>query len=70
MIAIITPEQRELLIGKEITEGILFNVDVKDIDDNYIIGEEEVAQCDNPELAWVKDLVLSEYKPKPQTDFI
>jgi hypothetical protein len=70
MIAIITPEQRDLLIGKEITEGVLFNVDVKDIDDNYIVGEEEIAQCNDPSLAWIKDLVLSEYKQKPQEPII
>lgn len=65
MIAIITLEQRELLRGKYVSTDILFNVDVQDINGNYIIGEEEINQCDNPDLAWLKNLELSVYNPKP-----
>jgi hypothetical protein len=37
---------------------------IQDANDNWIISIEEVDQCVNPELLWVKNLPLIEYIPK------
>jgi len=61
MIAIITQEQRDSLVGVEFMPQTFFNLDVKDINDNYFIDEVEINQCD---IQWLKDLPLIEYEPK------
>ena len=61
MIVIITQEQRDSLVGIEFMPKTFFNLDVKDINDNYFIDEVEINQCD---IQWIKDLPLTEYEPK------
>ena len=63
MIAIITQEQRDSLVGVEFLPQTFFNLNVKDINDNYFIDEVEISQCD---IQWLKDLPLTEYEPKIQ----
>ena len=63
MIAIITQEQRDSLVGIEFMPQTFFNLDVKDINDKYFIDEVEISQC---EIQWLKDLPLIEYQPKIQ----
>jgi len=65
MVAIINEEQRLLLIGRMYDGVSYFNVNAKDIDENYIIGQEEINACIMEDLQWVKSLELIEYKPKP-----
>ena len=65
MIAIITQEQRDSLVGFEFMPQTFFNLDVKDINDNYFIDEIEIEQCD---IQWLKDLPLIEYEPKIQVN--
>ena len=65
MIAIITQEQRDSLIGVEFMSQTFFNLCVKDINDNYFIDEVEINQCD---IQWIKDLPLIEYEPKTQVN--
>lgn len=60
MIAILTIEQKDLLVGELYNTDSYFNP-IKDIDDNWIISEEEINQTD---IEWVKDLPLTEYKSK------
>jgi hypothetical protein len=63
MIAIITTEQKNILIGKTY-DGVCFFNPILDLNDNWIISEQEVNQSG---LQWLKDLPLTEYLPKPQT---
>jgi len=65
MVAIINEEQRNLLRGDKYDGVQYFNVDVFDVDNNCVIGEEEISMCINSEFQWVKSLELIEYKQKP-----
>jgi hypothetical protein len=60
MIAIITQEQKDLLIGQRF-DGIQFFNPVQDIDNNWCISQEEINQCTNVDFQWVKDLTLSTF---------
>lgn len=61
-VAILTEEQKDLLLGQQYTIDSYFNP-IQDLNDNWIISEEEINQCDN-EYIWVKDLELIDYEPK------
>ena len=60
MIVILTTEQAESLKGVEFVTDNLFNP-IKDLNDNWVISDEEQNQCD---IQWLKDLPKSEYFPK------
>jgi hypothetical protein len=62
-IAIITEEQRDLLVGKQLQASWYFNP-IKDADDNWVISVEEIDNNQNQEFDWVKELSLTEYKRK------
>lgn len=61
MIAILTTEQKDQLIGKTY-DGVCYFNPIQDINNNWIISEEEINQSN---LEWLKELELSEYLPKP-----
>jgi hypothetical protein len=61
-VAILTGEQKDLLLGQQYTIDSYFNP-IQDLNDNWIISEEEINKCDN-EYIWVKDLDLIDYQPK------
>jgi len=61
MIAILTAEQKDLLVGQTY-DGVCFYNPIQDINDNWIISQEEINQSD---LAWLKELTLEEFQPKP-----
>ena len=61
MIAILTTEQKDLLVGQTY-DGVCFYNPIQDINNNWIISEEEINQTN---LEWLKSLPLSEYLPKP-----
>ena len=63
MIVKLTQEQRDSLVDIEFLPQTFFNLDVRDINDNYFIDEVEINQCD---VQWLKDLPLTEYQPKIQ----
>ena len=67
LVAIITNEERDLLQGKTYDGIQYWNVQIKDINDNWIIGAEEINDCTMEHCMWVKDLPLTEYLPKPIT---
>ena len=69
MIAIITTEQRNLLQGRTYDGVSFWNVQVKDINENWIIGEEEINACTMLDCNWVTELTLTVYEPKPATLF-
>ena len=77
MIAIITQQQRDILVGKQFEQDSYFNP-IKDLNDNWVISEQEYYYCSglwyldelNSELLFIKDLVLTEYLPKIQENVL
>jgi hypothetical protein len=63
-VGLLTIEQKDELVGQWYAPDSYFNP-VQDANDNWIISTEEIDQCINPDLLWVKDLPLIEYIPKP-----
>jgi hypothetical protein len=63
MVAIITEEQKDLLIGKEFRLDSYFNP-IQDINNNWVISQQEINQNENEQLIWLHDLKLTNYKPK------
>ena len=61
MIAILTTEQKDQLVGQTY-DGVCFYNPIQDLNDNWIISEEEINQSD---LVWLKELSLEEFQPKP-----
>lgn len=64
IVYLLTEQQKELLVGKEYIKDSYFNP-IQDINDNWIISEEEVLTAENEDILWVKDLEQIEYEPKP-----
>ena len=60
MIAILTTEQKDQLIGQTY-DGVCYFNPIEDLNNNWVISEEEVNQSN---LEWLKLLTLSEYEPK------
>ena len=69
MIAILTIEQKDLLVGQQYTTDSFFNP-VQDFDNNWVISQEEIQQNTNTNFSWLSDLELTEYKPKEEINFI
>jgi hypothetical protein len=64
-VGLLTESQKDSLVGQLYDEDSYFNP-IQDISDQWIISVEEMEFCVNPELQWVKDLPLIDYKPKPE----
>ena len=62
-VALLTIEQKDLLIGKEFEKDSYFGP-IQDNNDNWVISQTEINLCNNEEFFWVKDLPLIEYNPK------
>jgi hypothetical protein len=67
-VGLLTETQKDSLVGQLYDEDSYFNP-IQDDFDNWIISVEEMDFCINPEFAWVKDLPLIDYKPKPSPPF-
>ena len=63
-VGLLTETQKDELIGQWYAPDSYFNP-IEDADNNWVISQEEMSQCVNPDFMWVKDLPLIEYKPKP-----
>ena len=71
MIAILTQQQKDILVGKQFETDSYFNP-IQDLNNNWIISEIEYYYCLglwyldelNSELLFIKDLSLSIYEPK------
>jgi hypothetical protein len=71
MIAIITEQQKDILVGQTY-DGVCYFNPIQDLNDNWIISENEYYYClglwyldECPsELVFIKDLSLSVYEPK------
>jgi len=63
-VGLLTVEQKDSLILQWYAPDCYFNP-IQDINDNWVISVEEMANCTNDEFMWVKDLPLIIYEPKP-----
>jgi hypothetical protein len=63
-VGLLTQVQKDELVGQWYAPDSYFNP-IEDADNNWVISQEEMSQCVNPNFLWVKDLPLIEYKPKP-----
>jgi hypothetical protein len=63
-VGLLTETQKDELLGQWYAPDSYFNP-IEDADNNWVISQEEMEQCVNPNFLWVKDLPLIEYKPKP-----
>lgn len=63
LVGLLTIEQYNEIVGQLYAPDSYFNP-IQDADNNWIISQEEINFCTNPEFYWVKDLPLIEYKPK------
>lgn len=62
-VGLLTIEQKDELLNTWYNFESFFNP-IQDINDNWIISQQEIEQCINPDVLWVQDLPLIEYKPK------
>ena len=67
-VGLLTEVQKDELVGQQYTADSYFNP-ITDADDNWVISVEEMEYCTNPTFAWVKDLDLIPYNPKPSPPF-
>lgn len=63
-VGLLTIEQKDELVGTWYDSDSYFNP-IQDIDDNWVISQEEMTQNENLAVSWVKDLPLIDYVPKP-----
>jgi len=63
-VGLLTEVQKDELIGQWYAPDSYFNT-IQDVNDNWIISQEEMQQNVNPSFDWVKDLPLIPYEPKP-----
>lgn len=77
MVAIITQQQKDTLVGKTY-DGVCYFNPIEDINLNFIISEQEYYYCLGlwyldelqTDLEFITTLSLSEYFPKPQTPIL
>ena len=63
-VGLLTELQKDELVGQWYAPDSYFNP-IEDADNNWVISQEEMNQCVNPDFLWVKDLPLIPYNPKP-----
>tara|TARA_R110000868_G_scaffold55840_1_gene173363 strand:+ start:802 stop:1053 length:252 start_codon:yes stop_codon:yes gene_type:complete len=63
-VGLLTEAQKNDLILQQYAPDCYFNP-IQDLNDNWVISVEEIANCVNEEFMWVKDLPLIIYEPKP-----
>lgn len=63
-VGLLTETQKDELVGQLYDDDSYFNP-IQDANDNWIISVEEIDQCVNETVMWVKELPLIPYEPKP-----
>ena len=63
-VGLLTEQQKNDLLLQWYAPDCYFNP-IQDLNDNWVISVEEMANCVNDEFIWVKDLPLIIYEPKP-----
>ena len=61
-VGLLTIEQKDEITGQLYAPDSYFNP-IQDINDNWIISQEEMNQCCDSQFLWVKDLPKIEYNP-------
>jgi len=68
-VAILTEEQKDLLVGQEFMVDIYFHP-IQDVNDNWVILNDAIERCIYDKFNWLKDLELIPYEPKGyESDF-
>jgi hypothetical protein len=63
-VGLLTELQKDELVGQLYAPDSYFNP-IQDINDDWVISQEEMYNNENELVAWVKNLPLIEYVPKP-----
>ena len=63
-VGLLTEQQKDELVGQWYAPDSYFNP-IQDVNDNWVISQEEMQQNVNPDFMWVKDLPLIDYHPVP-----
>jgi hypothetical protein len=63
-VGLLTEQQKSDLLLQWYAPDCYFNP-IQDLNENWVISVEEMANCMNDEFMWVKDLPLIIYEPKP-----
>ena len=64
MIYLLTIQQKDSLVGQFYAPSCMFNP-IQDINGDWFITSQEVIDCVNPDLQWVKDLPQMSFTPPP-----
>ena len=67
-VGLLTTQQKEIIEGQLFAPNSYFNP-IQDINDNWIISQEEINNCIYDEYNFVKTLPLIDYIPKPVQPF-
>ena len=68
-VAILTEEQKDLLVGQEFMVDVYFNP-IQDVNDNWVILNDTIEHCIYEKFNWLKDLEIIPYEPKEyESDF-
>ena len=60
LVAVLTEIQKDELVGLKWTDDTYFNP-IQDINDNWVISEQEVQGNINTSVSWVNDLTLTDF---------
>ena len=63
-VGLLTELQKDELVGVLYAPDSYFNP-IQDINDNWVISQEEMYNNENELMAWVKDLPLIDFEPPP-----
>ena len=63
-VGLLNEQQKDSLLIQQYAPDCYFNP-IQDLNDNWVISVEEMANCVNDEFMWVKDLPLIIYEAKP-----
>ena len=66
-VRLLTESQKEILQGKEYKPNCYFNP-IQDANGNWVISNDEVIQCINAAVMWVKSLPLIDYVKAQEPD--
>jgi hypothetical protein len=68
-VGLLTIEQKDQLIGQLFSADSTF-YPIQDAEDNWVISQQEMEQCNNPKYLWVKTLPLIPYQVKEVIDLL
>lgn len=68
-VRLLTEEQKEILLGAMYKPDCFFNP-IQDMDDNWVISNEEVIHCTNEDFMWVNELPVIDYVKASEPDIL